>query len=135
MSESEWESLCDGCARCCLLKLEDEDEEVYTTSVACRYLDSESCRCTQYKQRTELVAECLRITKINLHDILRWMPPTCAYRLLATGQPLPDWHPLVSGDPETVHDAGISIRAFAISEEQLRPEDALESFIFTSEKV
>ncbi|MGD8808120.1 MAG: YcgN family cysteine cluster protein [Gammaproteobacteria bacterium] len=129
MSEREWESLCDGCALCCLAKVEDEDTgEVHYTDVACRYLDSRACRCTQYARRCELVPDCVRLTPGNLSR-LPWMPATCAYRLLAEGKPLPPWHPLVSGDPESVHKAGISVRDRCISEEFVHEDDLLERIV------
>lgn len=129
MSREEWESLCDGCARCCLVRLEDEESgELYTTSVVCRYLDIDHCRCSVYSERTRLVPDCLQITRENVSQ-LYWMPQSCAYRLLAEGKPLPEWHPLVSGNSESVHEAGISVRGFAISEEELGDEDDLEDFI------
>lgn len=116
MSREEWESLCDGCARCCLIKLEDEDAgELCTTSVACRYLEIEQCHCNVYSERTRLVPECLQVTRENVTE-LYWMPQSCAYRLLAEGKPLPDWHPLVSGRHESVHEAGIAVSGYAISE-------------------
>lgn len=123
MTPEEWESLCDGCARCCLNKLEDIDTgTIYVTSVACRYLDLDTGRCTEYQRRTELVTDCYRLTPENI-ERLHWMPQSCAYRLLAEGRELPDWHPLVSGNPESVYEAGIAIRDFAILESDL-PEDA-----------
>ena len=128
MSAEEWESLCDGCARCCLLKLEDMDtENLYFTSVHCKLLDLEQCRCTHYPQRSRLVPDCVTLTPQNLAS-LSWMPSTCAYRLLAEGKPLPDWHPLISGDPDSVHEAGISIRSYAI-DETLVPADSVQEFI------
>ena len=122
MSESQWESLCDGCARCCLHKLEDADSgEVFYTRVRCRYLDANSCRCTDYANRSTLVPHCIQLRPQDLGE-LDWLPPTCAYRLLAAGESLPAWHPLVSGDPESVHTAGISIRGQAISDEFVHPD-------------
>lgn len=127
LSKSEWESLCDGCARCCLLKLEDEDTaELLFTSVACKLLDEPSCRCNSYNNRTLLVPTCIKVTAKNAGK-LEWMPPTCAYRLLAEGKDLLWWHPLVSGDPETVHQAGISVRGRVVSEEGIA-EDDLEDY-------
>ncbi|WP_341989949.1 YcgN family cysteine cluster protein [Azorhizobium sp. AG788] len=109
MSSEQWESLCDGCGRCCLVKLEDEDTgQVAYTDVACRLLDGQSCRCTDYPNRQEKVPDCVRLTPEAVHD-LAWLPPTCAYRLLDEGKDLPWWHPLVSGDPATVTQAGISV--------------------------
>lgn len=110
MSDAEWESLCDGCGRCCLNKLEDEDTgEIAWTDIACTLLDGHSCRCSDYANRQATVPDCIRLTP---HDVrtLTWLPPTCAYRLVDGGRDLYWWHPLVSGDPDTVHAAGISVR-------------------------
>ncbi len=129
LSQEEWESLCDGCARCCLIKLEDEEDgTLYTTSISCRYLNLETCRCGHYAERSTLVPECLQVTPQNVEQ-LTWMPQSCAYRLLATGQPLPPWHPLLSGDPTSVHSAGISIQALAISEQEVADEELWVEYI------
>lgn len=118
LSAEEWESLCDGCAKCCLHKLEDEDTgEILFTGVACRLLDIDRCRCVDYPHRMERVPECLNVRL--LRDKPHWLPSTCAYRLLADGRDLPPWHPLVSGDAATVHRAGISVRAYALPEDQV----------------
>jgi len=110
MTQAQWESLCDGCAKCCLEKLEDvETGEISYTNVACRLLGLGSCRCTNYPERRRLVPDCVLLTQQNI-STLKWMPSTCAYRLLAEGKDLPEWHPLVSGDPESVHRAGVSVR-------------------------
>jgi uncharacterized cysteine cluster protein YcgN (CxxCxxCC family) len=123
LSRSDWEKLCDGCARCCLHKIEFEDTgEIVYTSIVCRYLDQQSCRCRVYDNRTRLVPACHRLTPENLEEIY-FMPATCAYRLLAEGQKLPPWHPLVSGDPNSVNSAGISVRGRVMSEEDVSAED------------
>lgn len=110
MTDAEWESLCDGCARCCMIKLEDEDTgAVHYTSLVCDLLDLNNCRCTRYPDRHELVPDCIEFDA-DLAATLRWLPATCAYRRLAEGRGLPDWHPLITGRPESVHEAGISVR-------------------------
>lgn len=117
MTDAEWESLCDGCAKCCLIKLEDEDTgEISYTDIACRLLDLGLCRCTRYAERSRLVPDCVVLAPETVVD-LGWMPSTCAYRLISERRDLPWWHPLVSGDPETVHRAGISVRGRAVSED------------------
>jgi uncharacterized cysteine cluster protein YcgN (CxxCxxCC family) len=110
MSTEEWESLCDGCGRCCLVKLEDEDTgEVHFTNIGCKLLDGESCRCTDYRRRRRRVRDCIKLTPQTVRS-LSWLPPTCAYRLVADGRDLAWWHPLVSGSETTVHEAGVSVR-------------------------
>lgn len=124
MSPEEWEALCDGCGKCCLNKLEDEDTgEVVLTRVACRLLDDESCRCTQYPIRHQFVPDCIVLSPGNIKDNLYWMPQTCAYRLLWEGRQLPDWHPLVSGDSQSVHAAGVSMRGRTVPEWDVTEED------------
>jgi len=127
MDRAEWESLCDGCGKCCVHKLEDEDTgELMATNVACRLLDRRTGRCKDYRNRRAYVPECVRLTPEKVLD-LDWLPSTCAYLLLAEGKPLPDWHPLVSGDPETVHAAGQSVRGWTVSEDEVG--DDLENFV------
>jgi uncharacterized protein len=130
MTNSEWESLCDGCGRCCLVKLEDADDasRTFFTDVGCRLLDGETCRCRDYPNRTAKVHDCVRLTPRNVKKIV-WLPPSCAYRLLADGRDLYWWHPLVSGDPETVHSAGISVRGRVRAGEDEVPDDQLEDWI------
>jgi uncharacterized cysteine cluster protein YcgN (CxxCxxCC family) len=122
MSVAEWESLCDGCARCCLLKLEDEETgKLYQTRLACRLLDLGTCRCSDYEHRHARVHDCLAIDAVTART-LTWLPETCAYRLLAERKDLYWWHPLVSGDPDTVHAAGVSVRGWTKSEAKVKPE-------------
>lgn len=127
MTPSEWESLCDGCGLCCLVRFEDEDTgEVIPTRVHCRLFDAALCRCSDYANRKAHVPDCIKLTPGNI-EALEWMPPSCAYRRLYEGRDLAPWHPLVSGDPESVHSAGVSIRGQTISETALNePEDALD---------
>jgi uncharacterized protein len=117
LDREEWEALCDGCGKCCLHKLEDDENgRLYPTNVACRLLDRESCRCSNYRMRKKFVPDCVRLD-INRMKEIDWLPSSCAYRLRADGKPLADWHYLVSGSRETVHEAGISVRGWTISED------------------
>lgn len=129
LTTAEWEALCDGCGKCCLAKLEDADTaEVAYTNVACRLFDDATCRCAQYDIRKKLVPECVIISPESIAQAAYWMPTTCAYRLLYEGKDLPDWHPLVTGDPISVHDAGMSMQARTIPEYEVAEED-LEDYI------
>jgi uncharacterized cysteine cluster protein YcgN (CxxCxxCC family) len=129
LTPSEWERLCDGCGRCCLVKLEDEDSgEIHHTSVACRLLDHHSCRCSEYKGRKRLVPECVRLTLTRLARI-SWLPPSCSYRLRLEGKPLPSWHHLLTGDPESIHKAGMSVRGRVEVNEQETEVDDLPRYI------
>jgi uncharacterized cysteine cluster protein YcgN (CxxCxxCC family) len=120
-TREEWESLCDGCGRCCLVKLEDEDTgELFYTNVACQLLDMETCRCIAYERRTEEIPGCLVLSYQDLETI-DMMPPTCAYRRMKEGRPLAAWHPLVSGDSDSVHAAGISVRGKVVPEQYIHP--------------
>ena len=124
MSPREWEALCDGCGKCCLNKLEDEDTgEVALTRVACRLFDDTSCRCAQYATRHQFVPECIVLKPSTIEDHAYWLPQTCAYKLLWEGKPLEDWHPLISGSPETVHDAGVSMRLRTVPEFEVGEDD------------
>ncbi|SER20210.1 hypothetical protein SAMN05216548_11317 [Faunimonas pinastri] len=130
MSPAEWESLCDGCGRCCLNKLEDwETGEIAWTDVACRLLDGQSCRCSDYHNRLEAIPDCVPLNPETVRS-LTWLPPTCGYRLVAEGRDLYWWHPLVSGEADTVHAAGMSVRGRTISED-LVPAEELEERIVT----
>ena len=123
MTKKEWESLCDGCGLCCLNKIEDEDSgEYYYTNVACSLLDASSGRCMEYSGRTALKYDCLQLTPENIEDI-NWLPVTCAYRLILEGKDLPSWHPLNSGDPDSVHKAGISMQRKVVSEDNIDDDD------------
>ncbi|TVQ35381.1 MAG: YcgN family cysteine cluster protein [Geminicoccaceae bacterium] len=125
MTEAEWEALCDGCAKCCLVKLEDEaDGTVYFTDVHCFLLERESCRCGDYANRTVRVPSCIKLTPDRLDEVF-WMPTSCAYRRLAEGRGLPDWHHLLTGDPGAIHRARASIRGRSVPETEVA-EDALE---------
>ncbi len=121
MSEEEWESLCDGCGKCCLVGLEDEDTgEIYLTDVACKLLDGRTCRCKDYPNRKAFVPDCVKLTPENV-PTLSWLPRTCAYRLVHEGRDLYPWHPLLTGDPESVHAANVSVRG------KTRPEGRMKT--------
>jgi hypothetical protein len=124
LTRAEWEKLCDGCGRCCLVKLEDEDSgAIHHTSVACKLLDRESCQCGNYPRRRKIVPDCVRLTHAKLCEI-SWLPPTCAYRLRFEGKDLPEWHPLISGEPDSVHRARISVRGrVEAAEDEVELED------------
>ena len=129
MTHQEWESLCDGCGKCCLHKLEDEDTgEVYYTDVACRLLDLNDCRCSDYAQRKQKVVDCLVLAPQDL-SVIDWLPSSCAYKLIAQKQPLPEWHPLVSGSSDSTLKAGMSIAGKVISEKNIHPDDYEERVI------
>jgi uncharacterized cysteine cluster protein YcgN (CxxCxxCC family) len=126
MSTNEWESLCDGCGKCCLHKIEDEDTgDIAFTNVACRLLDSKSCRCSNYSKRIHFVKDCQVLNPKKVRR-LNWLPSTCGYRIVAEGRDLPAWHPLVSGDKNSVHRAGVSVKNKTISEDHVKD---LEDFV------
>ena len=121
MSPSEWESLCDNCGKCCCIRLEDEvTGDIYITDVACKLFDAATCKCTDYANRSQKVPDCVTLTKDNVAQ-LKWMPRTCAYRLVSEGKDLPDYHHLISGSRDTIHEVGMSV------------QDAVTSEIFVSE--
>ncbi|WP_043739749.1 YcgN family cysteine cluster protein [Thioalkalivibrio nitratireducens] len=128
LDEAQWEALCDGCGRCCLHKLEDEDSGALAhTWLACRLLDCATGRCSDYPTRHRQVPDCLRVTLETVAEY-EWLPPTCAYRLRHRGVPLPDWHPLISGDPDSVRAAGVSVAGRVVREDEA-PDLPLEDFI------
>ena len=128
MSAEEWESLCDGCARCCMVKLEDESTaSVDYTAVVCHLLDEHSCRCTRYLERHALVPDCVRLTPDNVLEF-KWLPVSCAYRRIAEGKPLEPWHPLISNRSDSVHEAQISVQDKVVSEASVH-ENQLEDMI------
>ena len=129
LSKAEWEALCDGCGKCCMLKLEDEDtSQVHYTNIACRLFDDQSCSCTNYPLRRQLVSGCVVLTPENIERNAYWMPKTCAYRLLYEGNDLPDWHPLITGDKSAMHNAGHSMQARTVAEFEV-PEEDQEDYV------
>ncbi|MEL6257492.1 MAG: YcgN family cysteine cluster protein [Pseudomonadota bacterium] len=129
MSDEEWESLCDGCAKCCLLKLEDEDTgEIAYTRLHCRLLDASTCRCSDYRNRKAKVPDCIKLTPDKI-EAIAWMPRTCSYRLVAEGQDLPDWHHLVCGDRDRIHQEGHSIMGRTKCEDTVIEEDQVDWII------
>ncbi|MEL6681858.1 MAG: YcgN family cysteine cluster protein [Pseudomonadota bacterium] len=128
MSRPEWEALCDGCGKCCLNKLEDDEGTVALTRVACRLLDDSTCLCVNYADRHNYVPECIVLTPKTIEKNMYWLPQTCAYRLIYEGRPLYDWHPLISGDPISVHRAGVSVQGMTVPEFEV-DEDAWEDHI------
>ena len=130
LDQDEWESLCDGCGLCCLQKLEDEDDgSVYYTRIACKLLDRDSCQCTNYPNRQQFVPDCIQLSPART-DEFRWLPPTCAYRLVSEGVDLPPWHHLLCGDRQAVHAAGISQAGRMLSEDSVAEDDWEEHLIF-----
>jgi uncharacterized cysteine cluster protein YcgN (CxxCxxCC family) len=123
MNPKEWESICDGCGKCCLNKLEDEDGTVAMTRIACRLLDNESCLCSRYATRHQYVPECIVLNPKTIKDNLYWLPQTCGYRLIHEGRSLYDWHPLISGDPASVHRAGVTMQGQTIPEFEVDEDD------------
>lgn len=124
MTSEEWEALCDGCGRCCLLKLEDEDTgDVHYTNVTCRLFDADTCRCGNYALRRQLVKGCVLLTPENIEDAADWMPVSCAYRRLHEGRGLADWHPLISGMPDSVRAAGITVAQPLVPEYEVDEND------------
>lgn len=127
MTHQEWESLCDGCGRCCLHKLEDEDDgRMYYTRAACALLDINTCRCMDYQNREQLMPDCIQLS-VEQAEYFDWLPPTCAYRLLAEGESLPEWHPLISGDPNSVVEVDVSVKNIAKPDKDI--EDLTEEVI------
>ena len=129
LDQTEWEALCDGCARCCMIKLQDEDtEEVHYTAVVCRLMDQQTARCTRYPERHALVEDCVVLDAERSLEF-HWLPKSCAYRTLAEGRKLAWWHPLVSGDPQTVAEAGISVLDKVVSETDVHEDEVPEMIV------
>lgn len=130
LTSQEWESLCDGCGQCCLHKLEDEDTgQVALTRIACDLLNLKTCRCRRYADRTRLVPECLDLRQHEFAQYGRWLPKTCAYRLLGEGKDLPDWHPLLSGTPASVQAAGMAVGAYAVKASKIKRQEDYEDYV------
>ena len=123
LNQQEWEALCDGCGKCCLNKLEDDDGTVAMTRIACRLLDGESCLCSNYANRHDFVPECIVLSPKTIVENLYWLPKTCGYRVVHEGRPLYDWHPLISGETRSVHDAGVSVQGMTIPEFKVDEDD------------
>ncbi len=129
LNHKEWEALCDGCGKCCLLKLEDEALNEYVFSrIVCQLFDAEKCQCGDYANRKTLVPDCVILTPDNINQIAEWMPATCAYKLLHQGKPLPDWHLLVTGDPDSVHKAAESVKGWTVSETEVEDHE-IETYL------
>jgi uncharacterized protein len=129
MSDSQWESLCDGCGKCCLIRLEDEDTgDIHTTDVSCKLLDGASCRCSNYANRHDFVPDCVKLTPQNMGE-LSWLPKTCAYRLVAENKPLFEWHHLISGDANSVHRAGMSVSGKATPEGRVKTKHLVRRIV------
>ncbi len=123
MSQSEWESICDGCGKCCLIRMEDEDSKaVYVTNIRCKLMDARSCSCKYYNDRKQYVPDCVQLTPKNVKT-LKWIPKTCSYRLLAEGKPLPDYHHLITGSRQSIHNAGMSVSGATICETSVKEKD------------
>tara|TARA_B100001173_G_C15997259_1_gene551711 strand:+ start:512 stop:967 length:456 start_codon:yes stop_codon:yes gene_type:complete len=132
LTQLEWETLCDGCGKCCLIKLENEETEViHYTKIACRLFDDGTCKCGNYPNRKKLVSNCLVLTKDTLKHSYHWMPTTCAYRLIYEGKDLKPWHHLISGSSETVHEAGMSVKYSTIPEYDI-PEDSWDEYVISN---
>lgn len=129
MNAEEWELLCDGCAKCCLVKLQDIDnDDIFYTNVSCELLDTDSCRCRDYAGRHKVVDDCIKLDKDNIHR-LSWLPSSCSYRLIAAGKSLPEWHHLISGSRQTLHSYGASLRGRVISELDVSDDDIEDHII------
>ena len=129
LTADQWEQLCDGCARCCLVKLECEDTgEIFHTDLSCKLLDVESCRCSQYSTRHQIVDDCIQLDRNNIAE-LAWLPQSCAYRCIDEGRPLPEWHPLLTGNRKAMHAAGVSVRHRVIPEQNVHPDEVVEHII------